>query len=167
MNRGTISKSKFVPCLNKYQAMTFNGVVKVYIAPCILKLDTRWRRAISFVSRPRYPLENSSWFPLGGPKSDDLLQLPRNERNFSVMSMSQQQYRLSYPSSRCNTRSRDSAVGIATGYGMDDRGVGVRVPVVSRIVFTSSRPALGVHSTSYPFGTGSSLPEVKPAGARS
>jgi hypothetical protein len=24
---------------------------------------------------------------------------------------------------------RDGAVGIATGYGMDDRGVGVRVPV--------------------------------------
>jgi hypothetical protein len=34
-------------------------------------------------------------------------------------------------------RSRDSAVGIATGYVLDDRGVGVRVPVWSRI-FTSS-----------------------------
>jgi hypothetical protein len=27
-------------------------------------------------------------------------------------------------------RSRDSVVGIATGYGLDDRGVGVRVPVI-------------------------------------
>jgi ABC-type lipoprotein release transport system permease subunit len=36
-----------------------------------------------------------------------------------------------------------SVVGIATGYGMDDRGVGVRVPVGSRIFFTSSRPTLG------------------------
>jgi hypothetical protein len=35
--------------------------------------------------------------------------------------------------------SRDGAVGIATGYGMDDRGVGVRVPVGVRI-FTSCRP---------------------------
>jgi hypothetical protein len=26
-------------------------------------------------------------------------------------------------------RSRESAVGIATGYGLDDRGVGFRVPV--------------------------------------
>jgi hypothetical protein len=26
-------------------------------------------------------------------------------------------------------RSRDSLVGIATSYGLDDRGVGVRVPV--------------------------------------
>jgi membrane-associated phospholipid phosphatase len=32
-----------------------------------------------------------------------------------------------------NCRSRGSAVGIATGYGLDDRGVGVRVPVGSRI----------------------------------
>jgi hypothetical protein len=30
-------------------------------------------------------------------------------------------------------RSRDSAVGTATGYGLDDRGVGVRAPVESRI----------------------------------
>jgi hypothetical protein len=34
--------------------------------------------------------------------------------------------------------SRDSAVGIATGYGLDDRGVGIRVPVGSRI-FSSPR----------------------------
>jgi hypothetical protein len=30
-------------------------------------------------------------------------------------------------------RSRDSAVGIATGYGLDDGRIGVRVPVGSRI----------------------------------
>jgi hypothetical protein len=35
-------------------------------------------------------------------------------------------------------RSRDSSVGIATGYGLDDRGVVVRVPVGSR-VFSSPR----------------------------
>jgi hypothetical protein len=37
-----------------------------------------------------------------------------------------------------SNRSRDSAFGIATGYGLDDRGVGVRVPVISRI-FSSPR----------------------------
>jgi hypothetical protein len=37
--------------------------------------------------------------------------------------------------------SRDSVVGIATGYGVDDRGVGVRLE--SRIFSTSSRPAPG------------------------
>jgi hypothetical protein len=36
----------------------------------------------------------------------------------------------------------DSAVGIATGYGLDDQGVGVRVPVGLRIFSTSSRPAM-------------------------
>jgi hypothetical protein len=36
--------------------------------------------------------------------------------------------------------SRDSAVGIATGYGLDDRGVGVRVPVGSRIFSSPCRP---------------------------
>jgi hypothetical protein len=28
-----------------------------------------------------------------------------------------------------NVRSQDSAVGIATGYGLDNQGVGVQVPV--------------------------------------
>jgi hypothetical protein len=35
------------------------------------------------------------------------------------------------------------AVSIGTGYGLDGGGVGVRVPVASRIFTTSSRPALG------------------------
>jgi hypothetical protein len=37
-------------------------------------------------------------------------------------------------------KSRDSVVGIATGYGQDDRGVGVRVPVGSIILFSPRRP---------------------------
>jgi hypothetical protein len=37
-------------------------------------------------------------------------------------------------------RSRNSVVGIATGYGLDDRGVGVRVPVRSRIFSSPQRP---------------------------
>jgi hypothetical protein len=36
--------------------------------------------------------------------------------------------------------SRESIVGIATGYGLDDRGVGVRVPVGSRIISSPRRP---------------------------
>jgi hypothetical protein len=35
-------------------------------------------------------------------------------------------------------KSRDSVVRIATGYGLDDRRVGVRVPVGSKI-FSSAR----------------------------
>jgi hypothetical protein len=38
------------------------------------------------------------------------------------------------------TRSRDSVAGIATSYGLDDRGVGVRVPVGSRIFSSTDRP---------------------------
>jgi hypothetical protein len=37
-------------------------------------------------------------------------------------------------------RSQDSIVGIATGYALDDRGVGVRVPVGSRIFFSPQHP---------------------------
>jgi glutamine synthetase len=34
---------------------------------------------------------------------------------------------------------RDSVVNIATSYGLDDRGIGVRVPVVSKIVSSPNR----------------------------
>jgi hypothetical protein len=68
----------------------------------------------------------------------------------------------------CSTtaRSRGSVVGIANGYGLDDRGVRVRVPVGSRIfslhvVQTGS----GVHLTSYPMGTGGSFPVDKSTAA--
>jgi hypothetical protein len=37
-------------------------------------------------------------------------------------------------------KSRDSVVGIATCYGLDDRGVGVQVPVGERIFTSPNRP---------------------------
>jgi hypothetical protein len=60
---------------------------------------------------------------------------------------------------------RDKAVGIATGYGIGDRGVGFRVPVEQEfslllVVQTGS----GAHPASYPMGTGGSLLESKAAG---
>jgi hypothetical protein len=57
-------------------------------------------------------------------------------------------------------RSRDIVVGIATGYVLDDRGVGVRVPVGSRIFSSSCRPDLlwGLSNPSYPLGTAGSFP---------
>jgi hypothetical protein len=39
-----------------------------------------------------------------------------------------------------HSRSRDSVVGIATGYGLDDGGFEVRVPVASRIFSSPNRP---------------------------
>jgi hypothetical protein len=56
---------------------------------------------------------------------------------------------------------RDRAFGIATGYGLGDRGVGVLVPVGSRIFSSPRRPA------SYPVGSGGFFPGDKAAGAGS
>jgi hypothetical protein len=56
-------------------------------------------------------------------------------------------------------RSRDSAVGIATGHGLDDGRVAVRVPVGSRI-FHVVQTSSGVNPT-YP---GALFPGVKRPG---
>jgi hypothetical protein len=61
--------------------------------------------------------------------------------------------------------SRDSAVGIATGYGLDDKGVAVRFLAVQdfsplHVVQTGS----GAHPASYPMGTGGYFPRVKRLG---
>jgi hypothetical protein len=61
---------------------------------------------------------------------------------------------------------RNSVVGIATGYELNDIGVGVRVPVVCRIFSSQhSQDRLWGHPTSYPMGTGGSFPGAKVAGA--
>jgi hypothetical protein len=63
---------------------------------------------------------------------------------------------------------KDSAVGIATGYGLDDGGVGLRVSVGSRMFsFPRRSYRLWGHPASYPMGTGVSFPGGKAAGALS
>jgi hypothetical protein len=49
-------------------------------------------------------------------------------------------YVRNYPHAPTNKRSRDSVVGIAIGYGLDDRGLGVRVLVGPRIFSFPRRP---------------------------
>jgi hypothetical protein len=62
----------------------------------------------------------------------------------------------------------DSSVGIATGGGLDDRGVGVRFPVGSRIsVLRVVQIDSGAHPASYPMGTGGLFRGGKAAGVRS
>jgi hypothetical protein len=62
--------------------------------------------------------------------------------------------------------SRDSAVAVATSYWLDDRGVGVRVPVGSKILTSPCYPNwLWVRPTSYLVGTGGSFPGGKAAEA--
>jgi hypothetical protein len=49
----------------------------------------------------------------------------------------------------------DSLVRIATAYGLDDRRVGVRVPVGSRIFLLHIvQTGSGAHPASYPVSTG-------------
>jgi hypothetical protein len=50
--------------------------------------------------------------------------------------------------------SRDRVVSIATGYGLDDLGFGVRVPVGSRIFFVVAQTGSGGHPASYSMSTG-------------
>jgi hypothetical protein len=50
------------------------------------------------------------------------------------------QVRLTFSELHCVIKSRNRAVGIATGYGLDDQGVGVRVPVGTRIFNFPCRP---------------------------
>jgi hypothetical protein len=51
-----------------------------------------------------------------------------------------------------------SVVSIATGYGLDNRGVRFILLVVSRIFFSpQSKTSSEVHPTSYPTGTGDSF----------
>jgi hypothetical protein len=61
--------------------------------------------------------------------------------------------------------SRKSAVGIATGYMLDDGGIGVRVPVGSRIFYSAaSRSALGPTRPPIQWVPGALPPGVKRPG---
>jgi hypothetical protein len=60
--------------------------------------------------------------------------------------------------------SRDSVVCISTGYVLDDRMIGVRVPIVSRIFSTSSRPAQGPTQPPIQWVPGALSPEVNWSG---
>jgi hypothetical protein len=67
------------------------------------------------------------------------------------------------PSFVCVTWDEDiiMSVGIATAYGLDDRGVGIRVPVRSSCVVQNGS---GTHPVSNAVGTGGSFRKGKVAG---
>jgi hypothetical protein len=64
------------------------------------------------------------------------------------------------------SKSRDSSVGIALGYGLDDRGSRVRFPEGAGNFFLHYRVqnGSGAHLASYPMGTRGSFPGGKAAG---
>jgi hypothetical protein len=63
--------------------------------------------------------------------------------------------------------SHDSSVGIALGYGLDDRGSRVRFPAGAENCSLHHRVqnGSGAHPASYPMGTGGSFLGGKAAGA--
>jgi hypothetical protein len=63
-------------------------------------------------------------------------------------------------------RSRDSSVGIALGYGLDDRGSRVRFPAGAGNFSVHHRVqnGSGAHPASYPMGTRGFFPGSKAAG---
>jgi hypothetical protein len=64
-------------------------------------------------------------------------------------------------------KSRNSSVGLALGYGLDDRGSRVRFPAGAGNFSLHHRvqPGFGAHPASYPMGTRDSFPGSKAAGA--
>jgi hypothetical protein len=77
-------------------------------------------------------------------------------------------YVLKYLDEFYASRSRDNAVGIATGYGLDGRGVGVRVPVGGRFLSPPQRPdQLWSPPSLLSSGYRRLFPRGKAAGARS
>jgi hypothetical protein len=65
------------------------------------------------------------------------------------------------------SKSRDSSVGIALGYGLDDRGSRVRFPAGAGnfSLRQSVQNGSGPHPASYPMGTRGSFSGSKAAGA--
>jgi hypothetical protein len=63
----------------------------------------------------------------------------------------------------CIKQSRDSSVGMALGYGLDDRGSRVRFPARAWNFSLHHRVqnGSGSHPGSYPMGTGGSFPGGK------
>jgi hypothetical protein len=66
-----------------------------------------------------------------------------------------------------NVKSHDSSVGIALGYGLDNRGSRVRFPtgVGKFSLHHRVQSGSGAHPASYPMGTMGSFPGGKVAGA--
>jgi hypothetical protein len=74
---------------------------------------------------------------------------------------------LNFYSSLVTKKSRDSSVGIALGYGLDDRGSGVRFPAGAGNFSLHHRVknGSGAYPASYPMGTRGFFPGGKAAGA--
>jgi hypothetical protein len=65
-----------------------------------------------------------------------------------------------------DTKSRGSSVGVATGYGLSDRGSGIRfLAGAGNFSLRCVQSGFGAYLASYPVGTGGSFPDGKAVGA--
>jgi hypothetical protein len=97
--------------------------------------------------------------------SSENISAPRWSNTLAVQNCPSSEKDRNLPPLTPNARSRDSAVGIATGYGLDDGGVRDRVPVESRIsVLHVVQTGSGAHPASYPMGTGCAFAGGKAVG---
>jgi hypothetical protein len=108
--------------------------------------------------------ENKVIRKISGPKQNEVSELRctvfRNEERIDL-----------YKSPRFigilkSRKSRDISVGIALGYGLDDRGSGVRFPAGAENFSVNHRVqnGSGAHPASYPMGTRGSFLGVKRPG---
>jgi hypothetical protein len=76
-------------------------------------------------------------------------------------------YKLNILACMCLCKIRDSSVGIALGYGLDERGSRVRFPAGAGnfSLHHRVRNGSGAHPASYPIGTRGSFSGSKAAGA--
>jgi hypothetical protein len=119
---------------------------------------------ISFTPRLLYSQGTSPWYPLdsrlGGPQSGSGHCV--EEKNYQPYWDSNPDHSIVQPVTSRNT----SSVGIALGYGLDDRDSRVRFPAgAGNFSLHRVQNGSGAHSASYPMGTRVSFPAGKAAGA--
>jgi hypothetical protein len=133
-------------------------------AQSIFILCILWRRAVSFTIRQLYSTESflcAHW--IGECTNTNISMRLLGIRFVTRHSMHQLENMRHY----MRLKSRDSSVGIALSYGLDDRGSRFRFPAgagnfsLHHRVHTGS----GAHPASYPMGTRGSFPGIKAPGA--
>jgi hypothetical protein len=100
-------------------------------APYTYRNRTRWTPEVKLEGSP-YLMEQNG--PQAPNLDDDHIEILKNDYDVPMF-----QYRLFF-NSNIFLWKRDRAVGITTGYGLDDQGIGVQAPLGARIFTSPCRP---------------------------
>jgi hypothetical protein len=109
-----------------------------YSKPCFLHYYVFSRVRTEAAALPTSIWEISVWIPVGAPKSlarITFFSVRRDKFKVVLHVRAKTIAPISFPN-----KSHGKAVGIATGYGLGDSEVGVRVPVISRMFTSPQRP---------------------------